>query len=227
MYISGCTQTILIPPSLLNMPINHLQCWLISTPKTNFYKRSFKSAFLHVCSVIMLNILILLFIEASNSRDTKKMKAWRHHWNWWTSLVNRMNTTEQTAALQEKTSKDHLGNPRHYWENVLWTDERKVQLLGENTYLTWSSASWSLVEDGRCIEVNPPRNGFRKWKSAFCSRPVWAEASTPSRCCGMTSPELFIRPRNAFEQNHSLNKWSLTLCRLGAELHGSLFFSYF
>ncbi|KAF7655970.1 hypothetical protein LDENG_00047760 [Lucifuga dentata] len=35
-----------------------------------------------------------------------------------------------TACL--KFAKEHLDPPQHYWENVLWTDETKVELLGKN-----------------------------------------------------------------------------------------------
>lgn len=48
-------------------------------------------------------------------------------------------TPQKAAAPQKniaaclKFTKEHLDTPQHYWENVLWTDETKVELFGKNT----------------------------------------------------------------------------------------------
>ncbi|KAF7644157.1 hypothetical protein LDENG_00226770, partial [Lucifuga dentata] len=40
---------------------------------------------------------------------------------------------KKTITAHLKFAKEHLDTPQCYWENVLWTDETKVELLGKNT----------------------------------------------------------------------------------------------
>ncbi|KAF7643573.1 hypothetical protein LDENG_00237070, partial [Lucifuga dentata] len=55
-----------------------------------------------------------------------------------------------------KFAKEHLDTPQHYWENVLWTDETKVELLGKNTqHYVWceKGTAYQLKYGGRNIMI--------------------------------------------------------------------------
>uniref|UniRef100_A0AAR2KM81 Transposase Tc1-like domain-containing protein n=1 Tax=Pygocentrus nattereri TaxID=42514 RepID=A0AAR2KM81_PYGNA len=39
----------------------------------------------------------------------------------------------QNNAAHLKFAKEHLDVPQHYWQNILWTDETKIELIGRNT----------------------------------------------------------------------------------------------
>ena len=41
--------------------------------------------------------------------------------------------TKKNIAAHLKLAKEHIGTPQWYWQNVLWTDETKIELFGKNT----------------------------------------------------------------------------------------------
>ncbi|KAJ4935272.1 hypothetical protein JOQ06_016808 [Pogonophryne albipinna] len=41
--------------------------------------------------------------------------------------------SRKNIAARLKFAKEHLDVPQHYWQNILWTDETKVELFGRNT----------------------------------------------------------------------------------------------
>uniref|UniRef100_A0A3Q1JLH5 ST3 beta-galactoside alpha-2,3-sialyltransferase 1 n=1 Tax=Anabas testudineus TaxID=64144 RepID=A0A3Q1JLH5_ANATE len=52
------------------------------------------------------------------------------------SAVPLANTTHLVLA------KEHLDLPQHYWQNILWTDETKIELFGKNTqHYVWRKNS--------------------------------------------------------------------------------------
>ena len=49
-------------------------------------------------------------------------------------------TTQEDTAVQKKNiaarlkfAEVHLDVPQRYWQNIMWTDETKVELFGRNT----------------------------------------------------------------------------------------------
>ena len=82
-------------------------------------------------------------------------KIWRHHWNWLTSLSVHDSTIRKTLNKQGiysrvstaghhegshcllkkniaaclKFAKEHIDTPQRDWQNVLWTDETKIELF--------------------------------------------------------------------------------------------------
>lgn len=47
---------------------------------------------------------------------------------WRKAFLSKGNITACLTAARKQ-----LESPQHYWENVLWTDETKVELFGKNT----------------------------------------------------------------------------------------------
>uniref|UniRef100_A0A3B4X5Q9 Transposase Tc1-like domain-containing protein n=1 Tax=Seriola lalandi dorsalis TaxID=1841481 RepID=A0A3B4X5Q9_SERLL len=41
--------------------------------------------------------------------------------------------TKKNIAARLKFAKAHIDTPQRYWQNVLWTDETKIELFGKNT----------------------------------------------------------------------------------------------
>ena len=41
--------------------------------------------------------------------------------------------TKKDIAARRKFAKDHLDVPQQFWQNILWTDETKIELFGRNT----------------------------------------------------------------------------------------------
>uniref|UniRef100_A0A8C5LM91 Transposase n=1 Tax=Leptobrachium leishanense TaxID=445787 RepID=A0A8C5LM91_9ANUR len=41
--------------------------------------------------------------------------------------------SKKNIAAHLKFAKEHLDVPQHYWQNILWTDETKIELFGNNT----------------------------------------------------------------------------------------------
>ncbi len=41
--------------------------------------------------------------------------------------------SKKNIAARLKFAKEHLDVPQHYWQNILWTDETKIELFGKNT----------------------------------------------------------------------------------------------
>lgn len=41
--------------------------------------------------------------------------------------------TKKNIAARQKFTKDHLDVPQQFWQNILWTDETKIELFGRNT----------------------------------------------------------------------------------------------
>ena len=41
--------------------------------------------------------------------------------------------SKKNIAASLKFAKEHLDVPQRYWQNILWTDETKVELFGRNT----------------------------------------------------------------------------------------------
>lgn len=41
--------------------------------------------------------------------------------------------TKKNIAARLKFAKEHIDTPQRYWQNVLWTDETKIELFGKNT----------------------------------------------------------------------------------------------
>lgn len=39
---------------------------------------------------------------------------------------------KNTIPAHLKFAKEHLDVPWHYWQNILWTDEPKIELFGRN-----------------------------------------------------------------------------------------------
>ena len=40
--------------------------------------------------------------------------------------------TKKNIAAHLKFAKEHIDTPQRYWQNVLWTDETKIELFGKN-----------------------------------------------------------------------------------------------
>ena len=47
----------------------------------------------------------------------------------------RSHCCPKNIAVRLKFAKEHLDAPQRYWQNILWTDETKVELFGRNTTL--------------------------------------------------------------------------------------------
>uniref|UniRef100_A0A8C5PGB7 Uncharacterized protein n=1 Tax=Leptobrachium leishanense TaxID=445787 RepID=A0A8C5PGB7_9ANUR len=41
--------------------------------------------------------------------------------------------SKKNIAARLKFAKEHLDARQHYWQNILWTDETKIELFGKNT----------------------------------------------------------------------------------------------
>uniref|UniRef100_A0A3B3R2T1 Tc1-like transposase DDE domain-containing protein n=1 Tax=Paramormyrops kingsleyae TaxID=1676925 RepID=A0A3B3R2T1_9TELE len=41
--------------------------------------------------------------------------------------------SKKNIAARLKFAKEHLDVPQHYWQNIQWTDETKIELFGKNT----------------------------------------------------------------------------------------------
>lgn len=41
--------------------------------------------------------------------------------------------TKKNIAARLKFAREHIDTPQRYWQNVLWTDETKIELFGKNT----------------------------------------------------------------------------------------------
>ena len=53
----------------------------------------------------------------------------------------RSHCCPKKIAAHLKFAKEHLDVPQRYWQNILWTDETKVELFERNTqHYPWRKA---------------------------------------------------------------------------------------
>uniref|UniRef100_A0A8C5MUH2 Transposase Tc1-like domain-containing protein n=1 Tax=Leptobrachium leishanense TaxID=445787 RepID=A0A8C5MUH2_9ANUR len=64
--------------------------------------------------------------------------------------------SKKNIAARLKFAKEHLDVPQHYWQNILWTDETKIELFGKNTqHCQGNSKRSELLEKGnRTLKIS-------------------------------------------------------------------------
>uniref|UniRef100_A0A8C5QHB4 Transposase n=1 Tax=Leptobrachium leishanense TaxID=445787 RepID=A0A8C5QHB4_9ANUR len=64
--------------------------------------------------------------------------------------------SKKNIAARLKFAKEHLDVPQHYWQNILWTDETKIELFGKNTqhYQGYSKRSELLEKANRTLKIS-------------------------------------------------------------------------
>uniref|UniRef100_A0A8C5Q5S0 Transposase n=1 Tax=Leptobrachium leishanense TaxID=445787 RepID=A0A8C5Q5S0_9ANUR len=80
-----------------------------------------------------------IFIDTSRIRKTLNKNGVHGRTPRRKPLLSKRNITPRL-----KFATEHLDVPQHYWQNILWTDETKIELFGKNTqYYVWRKKRYS------------------------------------------------------------------------------------
>uniref|UniRef100_A0A8C5PUM9 Transposase Tc1-like domain-containing protein n=1 Tax=Leptobrachium leishanense TaxID=445787 RepID=A0A8C5PUM9_9ANUR len=80
--------------------------------------------------------------------------------------------SKKNIAARLKFAKEHLDVPQHYWQNILWTDETKIELFGKNTqHYVWRKKGTAHQHQNLIPTVKHGRGSIMVWGCFAASGP--------------------------------------------------------
>uniref|UniRef100_A0A8C5WFT6 Transposase n=1 Tax=Leptobrachium leishanense TaxID=445787 RepID=A0A8C5WFT6_9ANUR len=102
-----------------------------------------------------------------------QLKTYRNLWHM-TPRRKPLLSKKNIAAHLKFFAEDHLDVPQHYWQNILWTDETKIELFGKNTqHYVWRKKGTAHQHHPHCKTWRREHHGL----GLLCCLRAWTD------CC--------------------------------------------